>query len=195
MKKFHNRNRVKCPNEKVVCPYASACPFQKFWFRWNFCPTRINSKNVHMLLEKRKKSLPGLIFHCFLHFSYLSVITIRDGVLPMLLRSVAGTKAGRYLCPMNPSVFCGRTAEFGDEGMAVNTAYLDIRYIFYTLSHGVFVFKLGHGLGGQNTGGWWLVLCSAWRPVAGWSCWGPRGTCCIQLVHQVPRRSDREHPH
>lgn len=94
---------------------------------------------------------------------------------------------GRYLCPTNPSVFCGRTAGFGDEGIAVNTAYLDISYIFYALSHSVFVFQLGHGLGGQNTGGWWLVLCSAWRPVAGWSCWGPRGTCCVQLAHRVPR--------
>lgn len=123
----------------MVCPYASACLSQKFLFRWNFCPTRINSKNVHKLLGK-KISLPGLIFHRFLHFSYLSVVTVGDMYLLILLSSVA-----RYLCSTNPTVFCGRMSGFGDKGIAVNTVYLDFKRSFYIVSHSIFVLMLGHG--------------------------------------------------
>jgi len=42
---------------------------------------------------------------------------------------------------------------FGDEGIAVNTIYPDVKWSFYVVSHSIFVLKLGRGWGGQSNCG------------------------------------------
>lgn len=52
-----------------------------------------------------------------------------------------------------------------------------------------FVLKLGHGWGGQCNGGMVGLgeVVSAWRPVAGWSCWGSCWTCVWPVYQDLEK--------